>query len=76
MGESDTLPGIISFSLDLEQNGKLLGILKEHKEAIGWTIADIKSINTIDCMHRIHLKENTKIIREMQRKLNPNMKKW
>lgn len=74
LGESDTLPVIISSSLDLEQKGKLLGILKEHKEAIGWTIADIKGINPVDCMHRIHLDENAKPIREMQRRLNPNMK--
>lgn len=74
LGESDTLPVIISSSLDLEQKGKLLGILKEHKEAIGWTIADIKGINPVDCMHRIHLEENAKPIREIQRRLNPNMK--
>ncbi|KAK9209124.1 hypothetical protein WN944_001488 [Citrus x changshan-huyou] len=74
LGESDTLPVIISSSLDLEQKGKLLGILKEHKEAIGWTIANIKGINPVDCMHHIHLEENAKPIREMQRRLNPNMK--
>ena len=74
LGESDTLPVIISSSLDLEQKGKLLGILKKHKEAIGWTIADIKGINPVDCMHRIHLEENAKPTREMQRRLNPNMK--
>ena len=51
-----------------------MGILKEHKEAIGWTIADIKGINPVDCMHRIYLEENVKPIREMQRRLNPNMK--
>ena len=52
----------------------MLGILKEHKEVIGWTIADIKGINPVNYMHRIHLEENTKPIREMQRRLNPNMK--
>ncbi|XP_024038426.1 uncharacterized protein LOC112097419 [Citrus clementina] len=35
LGESNTLLVIISFSLNLEENGKLLSILKEHKEAIG-----------------------------------------
>ena len=34
LGESNTLLVIISFSLNLEENGKLLSILKEHKEAI------------------------------------------
>ena len=51
-----------------------MDILKEHKEALGWTIGDIKGINPIDCMHYIHLDENAKSTREMQHRLNPNMK--
>ena len=40
------------------------------------TIADIKGINPVDCMHYIHLDENAKPTREMQRRLNPNMKEF
>ncbi|XP_024046598.1 uncharacterized protein LOC112100952 [Citrus clementina] len=74
LGEESTLPVIISASLNDEQKGKLLDVLKEHKGALGWTIADIKGINPVDCMHYIHLDENAKTTREMQRRLNPNMK--
>ena len=74
LGEESTLPVIISLSLYEEQKGKLLDVLKERKEALGWTIADIKGINPVDCMHYIHLDENAITIREMQRRLNPNMK--
>ncbi|KAH9770105.1 hypothetical protein KPL71_012260 [Citrus sinensis] len=74
LGEESTLPVIISLSLNDEQKGKLLDVLKEHKGALGWTIADIKGINPIDCMHYIHLDENAKPTREMQHWLNPNMK--
>ncbi|KAH9671201.1 hypothetical protein KPL70_017267 [Citrus sinensis] len=74
LGEESTLPVIISSSLNGEQKGKLLDVLKEHKGALGWTIADIKGINPVDCMHYIHLDENAKTTREMQRRLNPNMK--
>ncbi|KAH9658022.1 hypothetical protein KPL70_023327 [Citrus sinensis] len=74
LGEESTLPVIISSSLNYEQKGKLLDVLKEHKGALGWTIADIKGINPVDCMHYIHLDENAKSTREMQRRLNPNMK--
>jgi len=42
-----------------------LDVLKEHKGALGWTIADIKGINPVDCMHYIHLDENAKSTREM-----------
>ena len=44
LGEESTLPVIISSSLNNEQKGKLLDILKEHKRALGWTIANIKGI--------------------------------
>ncbi|KAH9658411.1 Endonuclease [Citrus sinensis] len=74
LGEESTLPVIISSSLNDEQKGKLLDVLKEHKGALGWTIADIKGINPVDCMHYIHLDENAKSTRKMQRRLNPNMK--
>jgi len=45
-----------------------------HKTALGWTIADIKGITLLICTHRIYLEENAKPSREMQRRLNPNMK--
>jgi hypothetical protein len=45
-----------------------------HKNALGWTIADIKGISPLICIHRIYLEENAKPSREMQRRLNPNMK--
>ena len=64
LGDFDTFPIIISSSLDVEQKDKLLDILKKHKEAMGWTITDIKGINLVDSMHHIHIKE-TKSTREM-----------
>ena len=45
-----------------------------HKNALGWTIANIKGINPFICTHNIYLEENAKPSREMQRRLNPNMK--
>jgi hypothetical protein len=52
---------------------KLLDVLREHKEAIGWTIEDIKGISPLVVMHKIHLEENAKPLREPQRRLNPAM---
>ena len=59
---------------DKDQEEKLLDVLEEHKEAIGWTIADIKGISPSLIMHQIHLEENTKTSREPQRRLNPILK--
>jgi len=74
LGENETFPVIISSKLNAHQEGKLLQTLKNHKNALGWTIADIKGISPLICTHRIYLEENAKPSREMQRRLNPNMK--
>jgi hypothetical protein len=55
LGTNDTLPIIIASDLQKDQEDNLLEVLKEHKEAIGWTIADLKGIDPSICMHRIHL---------------------
>ncbi|XP_071917221.1 uncharacterized protein [Coffea arabica] len=73
LGKGETLPVIISAGLSKVQEEKLLRVLREHKQAIGWTIADIKGISPAVCMHRIRLEENAKPVRQAQRRLNPLM---
>jgi len=73
-GENETFPVIISSKLNAHQEGKLLQTLKMHKSALGWTIADIKGISPLICTHRIYLEEDAKPSREIQRRLNPNIK--
>lgn len=60
---------VISSKLDSVQEGRLLNVLRQHKGAIGWTIADIKGISPLVCTHRINLEENAKPSREMQCRL-------
>jgi hypothetical protein len=74
LGESSTLPVIISNSLSELEVEKLLRVLREHKEAIGWTIADIRGISPSFCMHKILMENDFKPSVEHQRRLNPNMK--
>jgi len=52
----------------------LVNLLRVHKKALGWTIADLHGINPLICRHRIFLEENSKPVRQMQRRLNLNMK--
>ncbi|CAN6551177.1 unnamed protein product [Malus baccata var. baccata] len=73
LGEDQTLPVIISSSLTAQEEDKLIRVLKEHKSAIGWTLADIKGISPTTYMHRILLEEGAKPSREAQRRLNPPM---
>ena len=75
LGENKTLPVIISNKLNDEQGKKLIVVLKVHKDAIGWTIADIKGISPTTCMHKILLEEGARPVRQPQRRLNPPMMK-
>ena len=58
----------------MEQEEKLLTILKEHKSAMGWTVADIKGIPPHICQDKILLEKEFKPCVQPQRRLNPKMK--
>ncbi|CAN6725392.1 unnamed protein product [Malus baccata var. baccata] len=73
LGDNETLPVIVSSSLTTIEEEKLIRVLKDHKTAIGWTLADIRGISPTTCMHRILLEEGAKPTREAQRRLNPPM---
>ena len=55
LGGRETLPVIIASHLTEQQEDNLMSILERHKEAIGWTIKDIKGISPAIVQHRIHL---------------------
>jgi hypothetical protein len=74
LGENKTLLVIVAANLCSGEEEKMLRILREHKTAIGWTIADIKGISPAKCMHQIHLEDEAKPTRDVQRRLNPHMK--
>ena len=71
LGPKETLPVIISSLLFGDQEKELIHILSDHKGAIGWSIVDLKGISPTICMHRIHLEDDAKPVRQMQRRLNP-----
>ena len=60
LGEAFTLSVIISSSLSHIEEERLLRVLKEHKEAIGWSLVDIKGIRLPMCMHIILLEDDSK----------------
>jgi hypothetical protein len=70
----DTFPVVISSILNMDQEGKLVELLRKHKTAIGWTIADIKGISPLICTHRINFEDEVKASRQPQCRLNPNMR--
>ena len=74
LGESLTLPVIISASPIAVEEEKLLRVLRDHKDAIGWSLADLKGICPSMCMHRILSEDGNKPSVEAQRRLNSTMK--
>ena len=49
-------------------------VLKDHKDALGWSLADLKGIRPSICMYRILLEDGHKPSVEAQRRLNQTMK--
>ena len=74
LGVESTLPVIISASLNVLEEEKLLRVLRDHKQALGWSLADLRWIRPSMCMHRILLADGHKPSVEAQRRLNPIMK--
>ncbi|RDX96810.1 Retrovirus-related Pol polyprotein from transposon 17.6, partial [Mucuna pruriens] len=54
----------------LEQEDKLLSILRQHKKAIGWKLSDLPRINSSIYMHKILVEKEAKPIRQQQRRMN------
>ena len=67
-------PIIISAAFTEAEKQKLLVIMRKYKEAIAWSIEDLKGIIPSICMHKILLEDNAKTSIEHQRRLNPVMK--
>ncbi|XP_028802716.1 uncharacterized protein LOC114757797 [Neltuma alba] len=71
LGEDETLPVILASDIAVDEEIRLLEVLKRRMKAIGWTLADIPGISPNVCMHRILLEDSAKAVRQPQRRLNP-----
>ena len=71
--ENEQCPGVISSLLTTAQEHNLLHLLKKNKQALGWKISDLKGINPSICTHHIYLEEESKAVRQPQRRLNPHL---
>ena len=67
-------PMITLAALTENEEQKILTIIRKYKEAIAWSIEDLKGISPSICMHKILLEDNAKTSIEHQRRLNPVMK--
>ena len=60
---NEQCPVVISSLLTTAQEHDLLNLLKKNKQALGWKISDLKSINPSICTHHIYLEEESKTVR-------------
>ena len=65
---------IISSKMDNKQKEQLLEVLRRNEDAIGWTLTDLKGLDPSLCTHRIFLEDESRPVREAQRRLN--LKVW
>ncbi|CAM8895531.1 unnamed protein product [Rhodiola kirilowii] len=71
LGPNPSLPIIVNASLNDDETSKLLDVVREHKDAIGYSIDDLKGISPNLCMHEINLESDSLPSRERARRLNP-----
>ena len=71
--ENEQCPVVISSLLTTAQEHNLLHLLKNNKQALGWKIFDLKGINPSICTHHIYLEEESKAVRQPQRRLNSHL---
>ena len=71
--ENGQCPVVISSMLTTSQEHNLLHLLKRNKQALGWKNYDLKGINPTICTRHIYLEEESKVVRQPQRKLNPHL---
>ena len=74
LGEEKSQPIIIATDLTSKKEEKVVETLKKYKEAIAWSIEDLKGINLFIFMHKILMEENAKPSIEHQRRLKLVMK--
>ena len=71
--ENEQFPVGISSLLTTAQEHNLLHLLNKNKQALGWKISNLKGINPSIGTHHIYLEEDSKAVRQPQRRLNPHL---
>ena len=60
LGKERFKPVIIATNLTVEKEQKVVEILIKYKEAIAWSVEDLKGINPSICLHKILMEDNVK----------------
>ena len=74
LDEKKIYPVIIRANLSEHEEERLLKVLRKHRDAIGYTLDDLKGISPTLCQHNVNMKPDAKPVVDPQRRLNPKMK--
>eukprot|EP00253_Pinus_taeda_P003708 PITA_03708 len=64
----------INKNLEKSQQEELTKIFQKHSTAFAWEYTDMKGIDPKTCIHHIYSEENSRPIRQPQRRMNPNLR--
>eukprot|EP00253_Pinus_taeda_P019997 PITA_19997 len=64
----------INANLTLDQERKLVHLLRKYQEAFAWDYPDMKGIDPQLCTHHIYIEKDARPVRQPQRRLNPHLK--
>jgi len=64
----------INKNLEKLQQEELIKTLQKHSATFAWEYTDMKGINPKTCIHHIYIEENCRPIRQLQRRMNPNLR--
>ena len=65
----------INKNLEKSRQEGLTKILQNHSTAFAWEHSDMKGIDSKTCIHHIYIEEKSRLIRQPQRRMNPNLRK-
>ena len=60
LGVERAQPVIIAADLTVENEQKLIRIIRKYKEVTAWSVEDLKGISPLICIHKILLEKNAK----------------
>ena len=60
LDEEKVKPVIISSKLNIKQEEQLLEVLRRNEDAIGWTLTNLKGLDSLLCTHRIFLEDESR----------------
>ena len=73
LDEEKAKPVIILSQLDKNKDEQFLEVSRRNQDAISWTLTDLQGLDPSLCTHRIFLEDESRLVREAQRTLNPKV---